>query len=144
MSEHNYYTTFISVAEDCPVAEAKVPQPRGASKTVAMLQFEMLHDQPFQHTQEDVLFEVWLTRQIEAGSIEARLADDKLARLREQFFAKGQPCLRASPLTKTHGWGVLFDAEGRAALVGVDSAEYDAHAKDPSLRQLKAMRSKRA
>lgn len=144
MSEHNYYGTFISVAEDCPVDEAKVPQPRGQAKTVAMLQFEMLHEHPFEHTQEDVLFEVWLARQITSGSIEEQLADDEVADLRQQFFAKGQPCLRASPLTKTHGWGVLFDTEGRAALFPVESDEYRAHAADSSLKQLKAMRSKRA
>ncbi|MGH1487937.1 MAG: DUF6157 family protein [Acidimicrobiales bacterium] len=144
MSDHNYFDTFISVAEDCPVNEAKIPQPRGKSRTVAMMQFDMLHEHPFGHTQEDVLFEVWLARQTAAGSVAEGLAEDEVAELRRQFFAKGQPCLRASPLTKTHGWGVLFDADGRAAIFGMETEEYQVHAGDSSLTQLKAMRSKRA
>lgn len=144
MSEHNYYDTFIAVAEDCPVAEAKVPQPRGKSKTVAMMQFEMLHDHPFEHTQEEVLFQVWLARQVASGAIDEHLADDEVAGLKDQFFAKGQPCLRASPLTKTHGWGVIFDSDGRAAICPVESDQYQAHISNGDLRQLKAMRSKRA
>lgn len=138
---HDYYDTFISVADDCKVAEAKVPQPRGEKPTVAMLHYAMLSD-PFVHRQADVLFEVRLSRQADIDA--DALADDERAQLREEFFAKGQPCFRASPLTKTHGWGVLFNSEGRARLVAMESPEYATHLADTSLTQLKAMRSKRA
>ena len=142
--EHNYFDTFIAVAEDCPAAESKVPQPRGKSKTVAQYQYEML-SQAFAYTQEEVLFDVWLARQGDAGKLAVEsLATDEIDALREAFFAKGQPCLRASPLTKTHGWGVIFDADGKAALCAVESDEYQAHLGDPDLRVLNAMRSKRA
>ena len=143
MQEHNYYNTIITVAEDCPVSEAKAPQPRGAKKTVAQLQFEMLSDQPNVHTQEDVLFAVWRTRQ-GPEVVGENLGEDELAALRADFFAKGQPCLRASPLTKTHGWGVVFDADGRAALCAMESDEYQAALEDSDITVLKAMRSKRA
>lgn len=139
MSDHNYFDTLITVAEDCPVAEAKAPQPRGGNKTVAVLQYEMLAERPFEHTQEDVLFEVWLARQDLDD-----LATDEVATLRTEFFAKGQPCLRASPLTKTHGWGVRFDGDGKAALLAMESEEYAEAAADDQLTVLKAMRSKRA
>ena len=137
--DHMYYDTFISVAPDFDGASAKVPAPRGSAKTIAQLQYEMLIDAPFEHTQEDVLFLVWLERQ---GMDD--LADDEVAALRAEYFAKGQACLRASPLTKRHGWGVVFDADGRAALCAVESDEYERHRQNSSLKQLAAMRSKRA
>lgn len=139
MKDHNYFNTFITVAEDCPVDRAKVPAPRGGKATVATMQYEMLHPQPFAHTQEDVLFQVWFDRQ-ELDE----LAADEVETLRSEFFAKGQPCLRASPLTKTHGWGVHFDEQGRAALHAMESEEYATLAADDSLTVLRAMRSKRA
>lgn len=140
----NYYDTFIAVAEDCKVTTAKIPEPRGGNPTVATMQYEML-SKPFAHTQEQVLFDVWLARQGDAGKIDVdALAADEVDALRVEFFAKGQACLRASPLTKTHGWGVLFDSEGRAQLLAMESDEYQARLDDPNLKVVKAMRSKRA
>lgn len=134
---HMYRSTFIGVAPDYEGAAAKVPTER-AKPTVAQMQFDMLINAPFVHTQEDVLFDIWLSRQ-DLGE----LADDEVAQLRTDFFAKGQACMRASPLTKTHGWGVIFDSEGRAALVAADSPEYERHVKDPDLNVVFAMRSTR-
>lgn len=139
--EHDYFDTFLSVAEDCKVSEAKVPQPRGDKPTVAMLQYEML-SKPFAHTQEAVLFEVWLARQDDIDT--DALADDERQALFDEFYSKGQPCLRASPLTKTHGWGVVFQTDGKAALVAMESDDYAKHLANGDLKQLKAMRSKRA
>ena len=139
--DHDYFDTFIAVAEDCKVTTAKVPEPRGGKPTVATLQYEMLSE-PFRWKQSDVLFEVWLARQADLDP--DSLADDEKTQIREEFFAKGQPCLRASPLTKTHGWGVIFDSEGRAALAAMESDDYQAHLDDDAVTTLKAMRSKRA
>jgi len=133
-----YFDTFIAVAPDYEGEAGKVPAER-AKPTVAQMQYEMLIDAPFVHTQEDVLFDVWLARK----NMES-LSADEVAALREEFFSKGQACLRASPLTKTHGWGVVFDAKGRAALVSADSAEYQQHLNDPDLEVVHAMRSKRS
>lgn len=66
------------------------------------------------------------------------------AEAREEFFAKDQACLRSSPLGKRYGWGIHFDADSRIALVPLGSDEYQALATDASVKQLKAMRSKRA
>ncbi len=134
-----YFDTFISVAPDFGGDIAKVPAARGATKTVAQMQYDMLIDEPFKHTQEDVLFRVWFERQDMPD-----LADDEIAALRTEYFSKGRACLRASPLTKTHGWGIVFDAQGRAALCAVESDEYREHLADDRLDQLAAMRSKRA
>jgi hypothetical protein len=98
----------------------------------------MLSEHPFTYTQEDVLFESWFARQgLEVG-------DDEKAELRKQFFAKDQPCLRTSPLTRTHGWGLVFDEQGRVALCGMDSPDYAKHLESGDLKVIKAMRSKRA
>lgn len=63
---------------------------------------------------------------------------------RSAFFAKGQPCLRSSPLAKAHGWGFHFDADGRVALVDMGTPRYDELAADDSLEQRRAMRRSRA
>lgn len=139
-ADHNYVNTFIAVATDSTATVAKIPVPRGGKPTVATRQYDMLADHPFTHRQEDVLFDVWLARQDDLVD----LAPDELEQIREDFFATGQPCLRASPLTKTHGWGVAFDAEGRAALCAVESEEYADYLARPDLRILTAMRTKRA
>jgi len=136
---HMYFNTFITVAPDFAGTEAKVPAPRGSTKTVAEAQYEMLIDAPFEHTQEDVLFTVWLERQDLP-----ELAEDEIAALRAEYFSKGRACLRASPLTKTHGWGVIFDGQGRAALCALGSSEYNQYLADDSLQIVAAMRSKRA
>lgn len=132
----NYLGTFIEVAEDCPVSIAEVPAGRGAAKTVAQLQYEMLAAHPYEFTSDDVLFEVWATRQ--------GIADADKDAERERFFAKDQACLRASPLGKRHGWGTHHDDEGRVALVAVESQRYRQLAGSPAIAHRKAMRSKRA
>ena len=136
---HMYFDTFITVAPDFTGTEAKIPAPRGSSKTIAQLQYEMMIDAPFVHTQEDVLFAVWLQRQDRND-----LADDEIAALREEYFSTGRACLRASPLTKTHGWGIAFDSSGRAALCAYESPEYEQYRDDEDLENVAAMRSKRA
>lgn len=62
---------------------------------------------------------------------------------REKFFAKGQACLRTSPLAKTYGWGIHHDEKGRVALIPMESEQYNRLSEDSSIQQVKAMRSKR-
>ena len=52
--------------------------------------------------------------------------------------------MRASGLGKRFGWGVHADAEGRVAIYAVDGKRYQALARDPGLKQVRAMRTKRA
>jgi hypothetical protein len=137
-----YQRTLIAVADDCPVEASVVPQDRRGAPTVAGLQYAMLAGHPYEHTQQDVLFHSWLARQ--------RFAEQpsraEVARLRAEFFAKPQACLRASPLPKKYGWGFLFDEEGKVALCAVESEEYQriAAGKGGGVTLLKALRSKRA
>lgn len=37
---------LIAVADDCPVATSVVPTPRGEKKTLPLIQYELLKDQP--------------------------------------------------------------------------------------------------
>jgi hypothetical protein len=132
----NYYNTFIEVADDCPVTAAEVPQSKGDSKTVPVLQYEMIAIHPYAYTQDDVLFEVFAERNGIA-------AEDKPA-ARERFFAKDQACLRSSSLGKRYGWGIHNDKDGKVALYAVESDEYKRFVNDRAIKHLKAMRSKRA
>jgi hypothetical protein len=134
----NYVGTFIAVAEDCKVDHGKVPAGRGSAKTVAEIQYEMISENPFVFTQEDVLFESWFARQ------NLEVSDAEKAELRAQFFAKEQPCLRTSPLTRTHGWGMVFDEEGRVALCAMDSPDYAKYLESGDHKVIKALRTKRA
>ncbi|MCF6403742.1 DUF6157 family protein [Chitinophaga filiformis] len=135
MKTTNYYNTFIEVAEDCPVKAAEVPPMRG-EKTIANIEFELLIDNPYEFTSDDVLFHVYAAKN--------HLKTKEFDLEREQFFSKGQACFRASPLTKRYGWGAHFDAEGKMAIYAVESEEYKRFSKDRSLTQVKAVRSKKA
>ncbi len=137
LRENNYYSSFIAVADDCKATEAKIPKPRGTSKTGVEVQFEMMHQHPKKYTQEDVLFAIWRNRQ------DGESTSEELKIQRSEFFEKPQPCLRTSALAKTHGWGILFDKAGKTSLCAVESEEYRQHLNDSSLCQLKALSSKR-
>jgi hypothetical protein len=60
---------------------------------------------------------------------------------REQFFSKGQPCFRASPLTKTYGFGIHCDKNGKVALYGMETEEYQSFLADTKIKKVKAMKS---
>jgi hypothetical protein len=132
----NYYDTFIEIAEDCPVAKAEIPQPKGGKKTKPVLEYEMITTHPHKRTQDDVAFEVHaVTHDIPKGN---------LPQEREKFFSVGRPCMRSSALAKRYGWGIYNDTEGKLALVAMDSPEYQRFINDPHIKKVKALRSKRA
>ena len=134
----NYSNTFIAAADDCNKSEGTVPPLRPDNKiTVATIQYELLSAAPGRLTQEDVLFETYLRHK-------GIPADVDRAALRRDFFSKSMACLRASPLTKTYGWGLYFDADGLATLVSLGTAAYDSHKNNKDLQQLKAMRTSRS
>lgn len=134
-----YTNTFIAIADDCRVTTGEVPPERPGGLTVAGSQYAMLVGAPGRWTQEDVQF---------ASSLGVRgredLSDEDLEGLRREYFAQPRACLRASPLPKTFGWGLHYDAEGRITLHAVDSQEYAQLRNDPALTQLRAMRSSRS
>lgn len=130
----NYFDTFIEVAADTKATGGTKP-PAKATKTVAEMQFELIAQHPYQLTSDDVLFQVFADRN--------DLTKPEYKQAREQFFSKGQPCFRASPLTKTYGFGIHSDKEGKMALYGMETEEYKKMLEDPKIQKVKAMKSSR-
>lgn len=129
----NYKDTFIEIADDCPATNGEIPPAKGDTKTVANIQYEMVSKHPYQFTSDDILFQVFADKN--------DLTTSEYKEARDQFFSKGQPCFRASPLTKRYGWGVHYDKDGKMAIYGADSAEYEKFVKDKTLKVIKAMKS---
>ncbi|MEZ4706490.1 MAG: DUF6157 family protein [Caldilineaceae bacterium] len=136
MHSTNYFNTLIEIAEDSRATGGEAPPLKGDKKTVANLQFELIHDHPYEFTSDELIFSVFAIRK--------EIPEAEWAAQRELFFSKGQPCLRASPLTKSYGWGIHSNAEGKIAMFGVGSDEYQRLLDDDTVVKTKAMRSKRA
>ena len=113
----------------------EVPPVKGDNKTAANIQFEMVKQHPYTYTSDDVLFAVYAQKN--------DLTKSELKKAREQFFSKGQPCFRASPLTKRYGWGVHSDENGKIALYGCETEAYKKFSADKKVTVVKAMKSAR-
>jgi hypothetical protein len=131
----NYTNTFIAIADDCPISKGEVPLQKGEAKTAATIQFNLLNKNPYKYTSDDVLFQVFADKN--------DLTKSEYKEAREKYFSKGQPCFRASPLTKRYGWGVHSDKDGKIAIYGAESSEYQKLVKDKNLKVVKAMKSSR-
>jgi len=143
MEPVDYADTFIAVAEDCAATAGEAPVSRGDVPSVAAHTYRLVAEHPYELTSGDVIFTVHADRR---GIPEAERPAARAA-----FYAKGQPCLRASDLGKRYGWGVHADAAGRIALVGVETPEYaelaagrPADGSGPPVTVTRAMRTKRA
>ncbi|WP_343614395.1 DUF6157 family protein [Flavobacterium sp.] len=130
----NYFDTFIEVAEDTKVDHGIIP-PSKDKKTIAEMQYELIAKNPYQFTSDDILFQVFADRN--------DLTKNEYEKAREQFFSKGQACFRASPLTKTYGFGIHNNHNGKIALFGMETDEYQKFIKDPKVKKVKAMKSSR-
>jgi hypothetical protein len=129
----NYFDTFIEVAEDCPVIHGEIPKLKGNNKTVAELQFEMISKKPYKYSSDDVLFQVFAERN--------DISEAEKEEAKKSFFSKGQPCFRASPLTKRYGFGVHSNHEGKIAIYGMETEEYTKLSSDSGIKTVKAMRT---
>ena len=140
MHTTNCFDTFIQVAEDCPACTGEEPPARAGNPTVAGLQYRMIAEAPYKYTSDDVIFAT------SAGGrqLDAKATKKERSLARDEFFSRGQACMRSSGLGKRFGWGVHADAEGRIAIYAVDSKRYQTLARDSGLKQVRAMRAKRA
>jgi len=129
----NYFDTFIEIASDSPITNGETPPQKGDKKTAANIQFELISKNPYQFTSDEVLFQVFAAKN--------DLTSSEFSTAKNQFFSKGQPCLRASPLTKRYGWGVHYNKEGKIAIFGAETEAYEKFAADKNLKNLKAMKS---
>ena len=132
----NYFDTFIEVADDCPVVTGQIPPLNVSAPSVATIQFELISQQPYAFTSDEIIFRVYAIRN--------DLAASHYAIAKNEFFSKGQACLRSSALGKRYGWGFHFDHQGKVALIGLETDDYKKYCSDISLNKVKAMRSKKA
>lgn len=131
----NYQNTFIEIAEDCPATSGEIPPIKNDKKTAANIQFDLLKKHPYKYTSDDVLFFVYASKN--------DLTKNECEDARTDFFSKGQPCFRASPLTKRYGWGIHYDKDGKMAIFGAGSVGYKKLSADKNLKILRAMKSKK-
>lgn len=129
----NYFNTFIEIADDCGLSVCQIPSSKGENKSLAGLQYDMLNNNPYKYSSDDIFFMIYAKRN--------NIPDEKHEKAREQFFSKGQPCFRASPLTKKFGFGIHSDGKGKVAMYGCETEQYKDFIIDPSVRKIKAMRS---
>jgi hypothetical protein len=131
----NYYNTFIEVAEDTKVSCGTKPPSKPNKKTIAEMQYDLLVNNPYKFTSDDLLFRVFADRN--------HLTKAEYEQARIEFFSKGQACFRSSPLTKTYGFGIHADKDGKVALFGMETEQYEKFLADQHVKKVKAMRSKR-
>ncbi len=124
---------LITPAPDCPESAA-IPPPMKAKRSRANIEYDLLMDAPYALDHKGFSHAV---------HVEMAMVSGKPALGYAAFHAKGQPCMRASPLTKRYGWAAHYDAEGKLALVDPASPDFAALEADPDLPQTPALRSKR-
>ena len=132
--------TFVVVADDCRAPSGIVPTSKGGKATVAVLEYQLLSAHPYRYTLEDLIFEVHLAR----NQVSQEERATRGAEIRAELFTRSHACMRASPLTKTYGWGAHYDEGGRLALYRRESEDYARLSKDKRLDVVKAMRNHRA
>ena len=118
-------SSFIAVPPDCPALTAEAPPSRNP-KTIPQIEFEMLIDNPYVYSSDDVLY---------AANAERRGISW------EDYCATIQPDFRLSPLVKRYGWGVHTNSKGKVAIYPLGSAEYEEFIRDISIQQLRGNRS---
>lgn len=116
----SYRNTFIQIAPDSLALSGVVPVSDRKPAPIHVIQYELLSQNPYCCTHEDLVFEVYVRRQ---GFSSEELAVHRTA-IWDELSQKGHPCLRASALTKQYGWGAHYNQEGKIALYAVDSDEY--------------------
>lgn len=130
----NYTNTFIEIAADCPVSQAEIP-PEKNIKTLASLQYEQIVKEPYRYSSDDIIFACY--------AVKNDISDSEKPQARIDFFSKGQPCLRSSPLAKRYGFGIHHNEAGKVAIFPVESHEYQKFLSDDTVKKVKAMRSKK-
>jgi len=116
MEKVDYVDSFIAVADDCPVMEGTPPPAGRGGPSIVARSFAMIHEHPYRYTSAEVIFTVYADRR--------GIAEADREEAWAEFYARGQACLRASDLGRRYGWGIHADAEGRLALVGMETDAY--------------------
>lgn len=128
--------TFITIAEDSPATMSTVPPQKGDERTIARLHYDLLSEHPYEFDLDSFNFEVYCLKN--------HIAPEHRDAHRAEFFSKGHPCMRASPLTKSYGFGAHYNGNGKIAIYPVNSVAYRKFLNDPDIKLEKAMRTRRA
>jgi hypothetical protein len=131
----NYLDTIIEVSVDTKTTCGTKPPSKAGKKTIAEMQYEMIVSNPYKYTSDDILFLVFAVRN--------NVTEEDYDKVRKEFFSKGQPCFRASPLPKNYGFGVHSDKNGKVAIFGMETEQYQKLVKDPGIKKVKAMRTRK-
>lgn len=130
-----YYNTLILISDDCPAQESRVPISNRNKKTLAEIEYQLLNENPGFYTHDELQFEAYMNHR--------EIPETNREEERKRFFAKKRACMRTSALPKRYGWGIYFDAQGKAELVPVESDRYQMLENSDTIKKVKAMRSKR-
>ncbi|EKF54626.1 hypothetical protein I215_11724 [Galbibacter marinus] len=136
MHTTNYFDSFILVSEDTKVSCGTKPPLRANKATVATLQYDLLVNNPYLYTSDELLFKVFAERN--------NISQETYPQMKSDFFSKGRACLRASPLPKTYGFGIHANSQGKLAIFAMESQQYERLLNDPKIKKLRAMRNSRA
>ena len=131
----SYKNTLITISEDSKATSAIVPVTRNGKPTIASIGYDLIKNNPYKFTQEDVQFKTYL--------IKNQIEEENTDELRKQFFSKSMACFRASPLVKNYGWGIHYNDQGKIAIYDVKSEIYNQLLNQDKITKLKGMRSKR-
>jgi hypothetical protein len=136
----NPFNQFIEIAPDCTLKAAVVPVAKAGTRSIATIEYELLHGKPYGYTLQELKFATHVQHKLIAP-VELKSHRN---RLWDEFFTKPYACMRASPLTKKFGWGAHYDEQGKIAIYAVESLEYQHFVNDKAMKKYCAMRSKRA
>ncbi|CAH0318105.1 hypothetical protein SRABI96_05322 [Peribacillus sp. Bi96] len=131
----SFKNTLITISEDSKVTAAKVPVFKNDKPTISYIEHDLINNNPYKFTQEDVQFKTYL--------IKNQIEEENVVELREQFFKKSKACFRASPLVKNYGWGIHYNNQGKIAIYDVKSEMYNQLLNQVDITKLNGMRSKR-
>ncbi|KAF0112608.1 MAG: hypothetical protein FD163_2243 [Hyphomonadaceae bacterium] len=129
----NYTNTLITVAADCGL---EIANTNPKAESMAGHQLSILGIRPYELTSDDLLFEVFATRN--------GITETEKPNARAAMFAKPQACLRCSPLVKTQGYGIHHNAQAKIAAIAIESPKYHELLADENVVKINGMRSKRA
>jgi hypothetical protein len=117
-----YCNTLIKVASDCTVKRGTIPESNRKAFTDATVYYEVLSQNRYKLTEREFYKE----------SLEIRL--------RKKVKHK-KYMMKRNILCKKWGWGVHFDCNGKMALVGCETNEYNKLLSDPAITKMAAYRS---
>ncbi|MBF9252506.1 hypothetical protein I2I11_04300 [Pontibacter sp. 172403-2] len=135
----SYINTLIRVSDDCPVQVSEIPVAKNNKKPAHLIQYELLTSNPYRFGHEELIYEVFVRQK----EIPAAVLETDAAKIKDELFSKGHPCMRASALVKKYGFGAHYNEEGKIAIYPVESKAYQSFMEDKDIKVIAGMRTKK-